>query len=391
MKRQEFLRLSGLGLLSLCIDPLTLLQALAAPPDSADSTGKVLVLIELQGGNDGLNTLVPYADQTYYQLRPQIGISRDQVLPLSPELGLHPALAALLPLWKQRQLAWVLGVGYPEPNRSHFRSIEIWESGSDANEYLANGWLTQVLSRLPAAQHSLADGVLLGQAASGPLAGDKLKTLALNNGGRLPQAQSNPLTSTQGPEALQHILRVEASLNQASQELNRRLNTAQPLPFNMPNTPLGRQLGQVATLIRAGFPVPVYKLTHGGFDTHRQQLGTHARLLRELAEALSAFHQNLSPNGHWQRTLVMSYSEFGRRAAENGSKGTDHGTAAPQLILGGQVKGGLFGRQPDLTQLSNADLRHSVDFRSLYQTLAGRWWGLQTPWPVSRFPLLNFV
>lgn len=384
MKRSEFLKWSGLGLLSLWLDPWRLLQALGE--NSYDN----LVLIELQGGNDGLNTLIPYASPAYYQLRPQIGIPRAQVLQLNPQLGLHPALSPLLPLWQQGQLAWLLGVGYPQPNRSHFRSIEIWETGSTANQYSETGWLAGVLNQLPEARRRLADGVLLGQEPAGPLAG-QLRTVALNGQGQLPRARSSHLSPAPGSAALQHILRVEAELDQAGRQLQQRLQQAPALGMKFPATPLGRQLEQTARLIRAGVPAPVYKLTHGSFDTHRQQLPQQARLLGELAQGLSTFHQALLPNGHWQRTLVMTYSEFGRRAAENASNGTDHGTAAPQLVLGGRVKGGFYGRQPELGELSEGDLRFSVDFHSLYQTLIRRWWKVQSPWSEQTYPVLGFV
>ncbi len=387
MNRSEFLRLSGLGLISLCLDPLVILNALAA--DHAQVP--VLVLIELQGGNDGLNTLIPYNQPAYYKLRPQLALPKSEILPLSAELGLHPALQALKPLWQRKQMAWALGVGYSQPNRSHFRSIEIWDSASQADEYLEHGWLGRVLPQLPANSRSLADGILLGETSAGPLNSLALRTLALNAKGRLPRSVSRPVNSSQMPESLHHIQRVEATLNQGARELNQRLSQAGTLPVKMPDTPLGRQLGQVAMLIRAGIQSPVYKLTHGGFDTHRQQDGIHGRLLRELAEALGAFHQALEPQGHWQRTLVMTYSEFGRRVAENASGGTDHGTASPQLILGGRVKGGLYGQQPQLEDLVNQDLRHHVDFRSLYQTIARRWWGLKPFWPESQIPVLNFI
>lgn len=389
MKRSDFLKVTGLGLISLWLDPLRLLEALAAPAASLPGFDS-LVLIELQGGNDGLNTVIPYANGSYYRLRPQIGIPRAQVLQLSPELGMHPALAPLLPIWQQKQLAWVLGVGYPAPNRSHFRSIEIWESGSQANQYLSSGWLASVLGQLPAARRSLADGILLGQEDAGPLAGESLRTVALNGMGQLPQVRSSGLKSN-GPAALQHIFRIEQEIGQAGTQLQQRLKQAPPLNVAFPTTPLGRQLEQTASLIRAGIPAPVYKLTHGGFDTHRQQQPQQAMGLNQLAQGLKAFHQALLPGGHWNRTLVMTYSEFGRRVAENGSHGTDHGTASPQLVLGGRVKGGFYGRQPSLEALNEGDLNFSVDFHSLYQTVARRWWGVQSPWSEQVYPSLTFV
>lgn len=385
MNRAQFLRWSGLGALTLALDPLSFLMAWGAPRH-----WPIVVLIELQGGNDGLNTLVPYADPAYARLRPKLALPREQVLQLNHELGLHPALKALWPLWKKQQLAWVTGVGYAEPNRSHFRSIEIWEQGSDARQIRDRGWLSDVLKHQPGRVSLAADGGSLG-GALGPLAGPELRTLVLNRQGQLPRLPGAEHAIRQDTPALQHVLAVERQAKQASLTLADRLQQAPPLPAVFPPGAFAQQLAQVARLIRAETPLTVYTLSLGSFDTHRAQLGTHARLLGELANGLLAFQQALEPEGHWQRVLVMTYSEFGRRAAENASGGTDHGTAAPHLVLGGRVKGGIYGRQPALTQLVNGDLAYSVDYRSLYQTLVRRWWGSSVNWAGRDFPLLGFL
>lgn len=383
MQRSHFLKLGLLAGVGCCLE--LYLPGLWAAPGQ-----RQLVLLELSGGNDGLNTVVPFADPSYYQLRPQLALERNQLLQLTPSLGLHPALKALWPLWQRQQLAIVLGVGYPQPNRSHFRSIEIWETASDSQSYLQQGWLGRLLPQLQLSGSS-ADGVVLGKADAGPLEGSRF--VVVNNpqdfvrqAQRLKAAQQ--LTRNQ---ALQHILNVEQQILAAAQDFQLQGQQA-PRGATFPATALGRQLATVAALVQQGVRVPVFKLAHGSFDTHSRQRPQHERLLRELAEALAAFQQALQSTGHWQQVLLMTYSEFGRRAAENASGGTDHGTAAPQLIVGGAVKGGLYGQQPGLQALVNQDLGFTVDYRSLYTTLARKWWGSSARFlAAGDFPSLGFL
>lgn len=395
MRRRRFLQnlgalgLGGLGLGSLV--PGGAPSLTAAPtgptrpgpsPRSQDDIGsplgeRLLVLVELSGGNDGLNTLVPYTDPLYYQLRPQLALPRDQVLPLSPTLALHPALAPLKPLWSQGHLAIVRGVGYPSPNRSHFRSIDIWESASDADEVLDDGWLARLLAGAPRPEALVADGLVLGGDV-GPLEGDGVRAIVMQDPEQLVrQARrlSRNAREVRDP-SLRHILEVRSHLQQAVDRIAARLKGSEAPPVELPGGKFGRSLRGLVRILAAGLPVPVVKLSLGSFDTHAGQLGTHARLLGELAQGLAGLARVLQDLGLWERTLVMTYSEFGRRPAQNASGGTDHGTAAPHFLLGGAVRGGLYGRQPRLDQLRAGDLAHHVHFRDVYATVARRWFGL---------------
>jgi len=360
------------------------LAGLWVPFAGAAEPPRVLVLVELNGGNDGLNTVIPYADPAYARARPRLAVPRDQVLQLDERLGLHPALAPLLPAWQAGELAIALGVGYPRPNRSHFRSIEIWNSASEAEESLQHGWLHRVITEAGAMPAGFApQGIVLG-GPEGPLTGSALSPVVLRDSRQLHEAAELPGASAAGAAnpALAHILATRARMQGAAREIERRLRAGPALTTAFPKGELGRQLRQAALLIAAGVETSVFKLQHSGYDTHAQQAGRHAALLGELAEGLAAFRLALLEAGAWRRTLVATYAEFGRRVAENASGGSDHGSAAPHFLLGGRLRGGLLGEQPPLGDLEAGDLRHRLDFRRLYASLAGDWLRLP-PAPAS--------
>jgi uncharacterized protein (DUF1501 family) len=386
--RRQLLALGGLALPGV--------PNLAWAQRAASAADRLLVLVELKGGNDGLNTLVPYTDPLYARLRPSVAIRPDEVLRIDSALGLHPSLAPLLPMWEQRELAVLLGLGYPQPNLSHFRSIEIWDTASRSTEYLDEGWVARAMSAgLRDAARFTTEGVAVGSASLGALAGANAVSLT-NPEAFVSQARLVKPASAQGNAALEHVLRVESGVLQAAEGL-RGQPGATALATEFPAHGFGQSVRAVCQIVagqkgRGG--VPVFHVSHGSFDTHRGQLGTHATLLQQLAEGLAALRAGLMASGAWERTLVVTYSEFGRRARQNQSGGTDHGTAAPHLVMGGAVKGGqLIGRMPALDQLdATQNLVHSADFRQVYATIARRWWGL-APEPVVRgsFELLPFL
>jgi uncharacterized protein (DUF1501 family) len=359
-----------------------LLAGLRVPFAQAAEPPQVLLLVELNGGNDGLNTVIPYADPAYARVRPKLAVARDQVLQLDERLGFHPALAPLMTPWQAGELAVALGVGYRRPNRSHFRSIEIWNSGSDAEETLADGWLHRVLTETGVAARTprpgfAAQGIVLG-GPEGPLAGTALSPVMMRDAQQLRAAALLPggaATAAANP-ALAHILATRARMQGAARDIDRRLRGGPALRTVFPKSALGAQLSQAATLIAAGVQASVIKVQQSGYDTHAQQAGRHAALLGELAEGLASLRAALIEAGAWRRTLVMTYAEFGRRVAENASAGSDHGTAAAHFLLGGRVRGGLLGEQPPLDDLEAGDLRHRLDFRRLYAGVAGDWLGL---------------
>ncbi|HQR03401.1 MAG: DUF1501 domain-containing protein [Proteobacteria bacterium] len=377
MDRRDFLLGLGWTVLGACAPGLAIA---AGTPGASPRTpyDRLLILIELKGGNDGLNTLVPYADPAYYALRPRIGIKREDTQPLNTSVGLHGALSPLMPIWDQGQLAVIQGVGYPSPNLSHFRSIEIWDTASASDEFLQEGWLARVFTRYPAPAGFVADGVVMGSPDMGPLQGGSQRTLALGdenqflNQSRLArggQVSTNP--------ALEHVLAVEGEISDAARRLLADADARSPLRTEFPPHAFGQLVKNACQLTAGSNHIAALRLTLSGFDTHQNQPGQQANLLKQLAEGLVALKAGLQEVGAWDRSLVLSYSEFGRRAKENQSSGTDHGTASVQFAMGGRVIGGLHGQMPPLDRLdTNGNLVHTVDFRSVYAEVLNGWWGI---------------
>lgn len=372
MDRRQFLKLAG-SVPLIASAGITAQVAWGEAPAGADYR-KLLVLIELKGGNDGLNTLVPYGDPTYYALRPKIGIPREQVIQLSDVVGLHPALEPLLPLWKARQLAVLQGVGYPAPNLSHFRSIEIWDTASSSDQYLQDGWLTRAFGAAPTPRSFAADGVIIGSPDLGPLAGGGTRAIALANTEQfLRQARLATIEGQSGNKALSHILKVEADIMQAASHLN----ASHAFSTGFPQGGFGNAIKTACQIVSNEAGVAVVRVTLSGFDTHSGQVATQARLLGELAGGVVALKSALEELEKWNDTLVLTYAEFGRRPKENLSNGTDHGTASVHFALGGRVAGGLYGEQASLDRLSgDGNAGYSIDFRSVYATALDRWWGV---------------
>ena len=366
MKRRDFLGAPALALLGV--------QARAAA--AAD---RVLVLVELKGGNDSLNTVVPYADPEYTRLRSSIAIASADVLKIDSRFGLHPELAAIVPVWEKNELAVVQGLGYPQPNLSHFRSIEIWETASKSTEYLGEGWVARAMHAGVAKQRAFtAEGVRIGAGGYGPLAGCRAVSLSSPEAFVKGAARGTVHDEARANPALQHILRVEQDVARAADGLR---GDSYAFTTAFPDGGFGnsvRAAAQVVASQRGRDGVPVLVLSLGSFDTHQNQPGTHANLLRQLAQGLAALRSALTEIGAWDRTLVMTFSEFGRRARQNQSNGTDHGTAAAHFVMGGAVRGGLVGRAPDLARLDGEqNLVHTTDFRRLYATVARDWWGVK--------------
>ena len=365
----------------------------AAPPPTAVAVTpytKLLVLIELKGANDGLNTVIPYANPLYTQLRPRIAIARDQVLQLTGQEGLHPSLQPLLPLWQNKELAIVQGLGYPNPNLSHFRSIEIWDTASKSDEYLEAGWLARVFAQTPAPRQFAADGVVVGSSDMGPLSGLGVRTIALADTAQfLRNAKLAQTGNDARNAALKHLLAVENEIVHAAA----KLNTNRVFKTEFPKNGFGNQVRTAAQLVASNAGMATIRLTLSGFDTHAGQLGTQANLLKELAEGISALKSALLELNRWDSTLVMTYAEFGRRPKENQSGGTDHGTANAHFVTGGKVVGGIYGQPPELSRLDgNGNLPFAVDFRSMYATVIDKWWGLESGKILQgKFATLDFL
>ena len=357
--------------------------------------GRILLLVELKGGNDGLNTVIPYADAKYHELRPGIGVARDRTIHLDEKVGLHNKLEPLMESWKAGDLAIVQGVGYPYPNRSHFRSIEIWDTASASNQTLSEGRIAQCFrdARLPKGVG--VDSIVIDTNAL-PSTGPELRTIVMQDAENfLRQAQALKDSGGMkdgGNPALRHLLAVRQEINAAAKGLSDRLKEAAvPKEAYPQDGLLGRELELATRVLAAKVPVVAIKVALGGFDTHANQVQPHERLLSLLASNLAVLRRNLIAAELWKDVVVMTYSEFGRRVRQNASGGTDHGTAAPLFVMGGGVKGGLHGAYPSLYDLQDGDLKHTVDFRSVFATVAQGCWGQSRDFGLRQPQKLGFL
>ncbi len=373
--RRKFLSALGSSAASL---PLLTLPGFVQAAGSKPISGHVLILVELAGGNDGLNSVVPITDPAYRALRPEIGINARDVLGLDPDTGLHPAMRGFADLWERGEAQIVEGVGYPDPNRSHFRSIEIWNAGLGATSTVRNGWVSSAFASGGALAGRDAEGLVLG-GGMGPLDGVgrfsamRDEDLFMETLQYLPDGQ-HPVRPAGSLSPLDHVLETYESAQVTGEAIRRKLEHSPARSWAFPETDLGAQLRTAARLLDAGVDVPVLKVVQDGYDTHDNQPGEHAALLGDLTDAISAFASAMREAGLWDQITVVTYSEFGRTARENASGGTDHGTAAPVFISGGAVAGGLTGARPSLEQLVEGDLAHTTDYRHVYQAILRDLW-----------------
>ena len=373
MDRRNFLK----GVLGFMVS-----QGVTANLPTLRRSPKTLILLELKGGNDGLNTIIPFTNPEYYRLRPNLAIPAKEVIKISDTLAFHPALESLQNSWNAGDLAIVQGLGYPEPNRSHFSSIDIWEAGSDSSYVEDVGWIARIHAQDPGilADNDL-DTLVLGDANLGPFQKGQFESLVVQQRGNLFKRVSKlPGISKYREDvnpALDHILQIQEELKITSMKVQHSLDSAPTIQTQFPKTRLGQSLQMAARALAGGLRPGIIKITHTGFDTHASQLGKHRRLLEDLAGSLDAFRSSMVELKAWENVLIMTYSEFGRRVSENASRGTDHGTAAPHFLLGGRVKGGVFGDHPSLQDLDHGDLKHTQDYRAYYQGVSKLWWGSQ--------------
>lgn len=386
--RREFLQLLGsAGLISLGAMPPRFLASAAEMAGIAARDKRVLVLIQLAGGNDGLNTLIPHGDPAYLRARPGIGIPTPQVLRLNEQVGLHPNLTGLRELYDEGKLAIVQGVGYPNPDRSHFRSMDIWQSAQPLNENPRDGWLGRALEWQFDRQPALAEALSLGS--------DKLPLAFVSTRVNVPslhRLEEFQLADGQGPSANRDRIRTKIKqlvADPASGELDflrratttaltsaerlKSLSATYRTTVNYPSTGLANRLKLVAQMLTADLPARMFVVSLDGFDTHSQQQPGHAALMAELSGAIRAFEQDLVEHKLSDRVMLATYSEFGRRVAENGSLGTDHGAASMLFALTPTGKGGLHGTHPSLTDLTDGDLKYKIDFRSVYAAILDKW------------------
>lgn len=377
--RRRFLTALGAGVTGL---PLIALPGFVRAATTSVPEGNMLVLIELVGGNDGLNTVVPVNDPKYHSLRPEIGLKSHEVLRLDDETGLHPAMRGFADLWQDGHAQIIEGVGYPEPNRSHFRSIEIWNSGLGTRERGRDGWVASAFNAGPP-EGSDIEGIVLG-GDMGPLAGPGRFTAMRDTGefmdtiGNL-SAAPHAVRRQADLSPLEHVLATYDSAFITGAAISRRLEASSDRGWSFPDTELGNQLRTAARLLDAGVSVPVLKVVQSGYDTHDGQPERHAKLLGELCAAITAFANAAKDMGRWEQITLLTYSEFGRTARENASAGTDHGTAAPVFLVGGQVMAGRSGQRPSLDALVDGEMAYTTDYRSLYAGVLRDLWSINAP------------
>jgi uncharacterized protein (DUF1501 family) len=341
----------------------------------------VLVVVQLAGGNDGLNTLAPFADDAYHKARPKLALDAKKVLKLNDQVGFHPEMTDLKRLYDDGLLAVVQNVGYPNPNRSHFRATEIWETASDSKTVWKAGWLGRYFDNDCRGVPSPMLGLQVGERPAQTFAHRAPRAVTLGNADLFKWPTRGPVaaglerlntpraTGNETLDFLQRSANETLGLSRRIQEAIKDSKTSKEyLPFAFQQS-----LKLVAQMIAAEIPTRVYYVSLSGFDTHANQANRHAGLLQELSQGLSTFCRDLKELGHLDRTLVMTFSEFGRRVTENRSVGTDHGTAAPLFLAGGKVKAGLHGGPPDLSDLDSGDLKFQTDFRSIYATVLKQW------------------
>ena len=380
--RRRFLEttLKGSTLVSLGLTVPNFLHRSARAAEGAKGD-RVLVVVQLSGGNDGLNTVIPFGDDLYAKNRVALRVAADQIQKIDDHVGLHPSLTGLSKLLEDGHLAVLQGIGYPNPSRSHFRSMDIWQAASLAEKLPNDGWLGRALGReelrrpgtLPAMH--LGGGKLPLALAGRTTEVPSLTSLAeykLQPGIAGRDALAGVASADRSDSTLQFLRQstLEAYTSSSRlEEMAKRYDT----PVAYPGTELARKLKLVAQLIDAGLGARIFYTSLDGFDTHANQLQSHTNLLRELSDAVKAFMDDLGHHGHRDRVLLMTFSEFGRRVKENGSNGTDHGAAGPMFLAGGKVKPGPIGKHPSLADLDEGDLKHHTDFRSVYATVLEDW------------------
>ena len=432
--RRKFLRTSALGAAAAWTLPIFLektffaLDAMAADSLTQTVSGKdgtILVVLQMAGGNDGLNTVVPFADDAYHIARPRLALAPDKILKLDSYAGLNGKLTGLKSLYDEGHLAVVQGVGYPNPNRSHFRATEIWQTASDADRNESEGWLGRYFDSCCSGADPTV-GVAIGEqtpqafTAKTPtgvtlsrpeqfrwmpsdknaLSSEEIFFRQLNgedeSGAPAGSTEGNSIGAIAGnnraeQSAVDFLQRTALDAQLSSDKIlaiARKFKTTVPYPQGQ----LAASLSLIARMIAGGLPTRVYYASQGGFDTHAGQIMTHDRLMAQFNDSVTAFVTDLKQQGNFDRVLLMTFSEFGRRVAENANGGTDHGAAAPMFVVGGAVKPGLFGKYPSLTDLDHGDLKFNTDFRNVYATVLERW--LKAPSQVvlgrkfSNLPLL---
>lgn len=376
IKRKEFLQVGSLATASFMLPKFlkAFEKPMMVPPGN-----KVVVVIQLSGGNDGLNTVIPVNNDIYYKARPVLGVKKDKALLLTDEVGLNPALQAFKGLYDDGSLGILNSVGYPNPDRSHFRSMDIWHSASESNEYVSTGWVGRYLDAQCKGCDKPTQAIEMDDVLSLALKGEESKALALKDPAKLYNTSNSKYfkdlngSHQAGEETVDYLYKTMSETISSAEYIYNQ-SRVHPTGQQYPGTELGKDLKTIASLIFSDINTKVYYVSLGSFDTHVGQEGQQKRLFTELNDAVKAFTDDLKKNGRFNDVLMMTFSEFGRRVAQNASGGTDHGTANNMFLIGGALKQkGVLNALPDLTDLNEGDLKHKVDFKNVYATVLNKW------------------
>jgi uncharacterized protein (DUF1501 family) len=380
MNRRNFLGNSLLATVGGLLIP-NFLKAFELQNLATTTNAKKLVIIQLSGGNDGLNTIVPYQNDIYYKSRPDIAIEKSKVLTLSDDLGLNPVMAGLKNVYEEGNLCIVNSVGYPNPDRSHFRSMDIWQTGSSSEEYLSTGWLGRYLDAQCTQTQCLPHyAIEVDDTLSLAVKGEKSKALAVQDAKKLFQATRPAFLKTiQAHTAhtehdnVAYLYKTLAETVSSAEYLYDK-SKVQKTTGEYPNNEFGKRMKSIAELILSGVQTQIFYVSLAGFDTHIRQNGQQDKLLEEYTKAITAFMQDCKTNSLLDNVLVMTFSEFGRRVAQNASNGTDHGTANQVFLFGNKLKKkGFYNAAPNLTDLDDGDLKFTIDFRNIYADILKNW------------------
>lgn len=379
LKRKEFLRLGSLASGSLFIPKF--LKAFETQTRIATGN-KVVVIIQLSGGNDGLNTVIPVRNDLYYKNRPSLSITKDAAAKLTDEVSLHPALTAFKQLYDAGNLAILNNVGYPNPDRSHFRSMDIWHSASDSNEYWSTGWIGRYLDAQCKGCDKPTQALEVDDVLSLAMKGKVTNAIAVNDPKRLFGNTSEKYFKKLS-EVHKHSYEEEKPVDYLYKTLAQTISSADYIfkqsrlhasQASYPDSQLGKGLKTIASLIFSEINTKVYYISLGSFDTHVNQQAQQARLFTQLNDAVKSFTDDLKKNGRLEDVLLFTFSEFGRRVAQNASNGTDHGTANSMFLISGALKKkGILNEMPDLADLNEGDLKFKVDFKNVYSTVLNNW------------------
>lgn len=397
LKRKEFIQIGSLATASMMLPKF--LKAFERPA-MVPPGNKVMVVLQLSGGNDGLNTVIPVRNDIYYKVRPRLGITKEKALALTDEAGLHPALTGFKELYDDGSLGILNDVGYPNPDRSHFRSMDIWHSASNSNEYVHTGWLGRYLDAQCAGCDKPTQALEVDDVLSMALKGEHVKGLAMKDPRRLFTAANEKYfkevtaqhQDAAGEQPVDYLYKTMAETMSSADYIYKQ-SRLHPTTTAYPGSEIGNSLKTIASLIFSDINTKVYYLSLGSFDTHVGQDGQQNRLFTDMNAAITAFVKDLKANNRFQDVMLMTFSEFGRRVAQNASGGTDHGTANNMFFVsGGLQQKGLLNPMPNLGDLQNGDLKYQVDFKNVYATMLSKWLGTDDQKILGRkYDQLNFV